>query len=814
MDLPSRLRRTILCLPFFFCLGDRAHAAQAPALQAGDAAGAQRASVSTQGFAQCGELELILGQQPYRITCDRMVVAPGVRHWDGHVAGSAGHKLSFQIRPEGATGLLDLPGRPLRLGLVDGVQWLLDTPAEQLQAELADIPPPLFVLRETATDSGAAAGVKSSDADRTRPGEPAFAGKPADVAYPVALNLADLAAVEPGGQVDLALPGLQQNVTYEKTLVSPTGTSTWIGYLTQYGRDYPVVLTYSVDGSTTGAIQGPTGEWLVSGKPGETWLIDTASSGLRHNPTAKDDDAVAPPTAAGHAEAFAAGATAATGSAGTPTASADTSTGNTVVDVLVLYTPGLVSRYGGEAGAANRIDYFISLANQAYSNGNVGITLRRVGLQRVDIADNTSNSTTLGQLRSGSGAFASIPALRNSTGADGVLLVRPFDMNGQGGNCGVGYVGGYGGTPMSAYADYAYAVVSEGKDVKGQSYYCTDTTFAHELGHNMGLMHDRETVARQGGGSGALPYAYGYGKSGQFGTIMSYIYPVVVRFSNPLDMSCNGTACGVSSSDAASSADNARALGITRAPFSAFRATTTAGRVSIAGVITIDGKAAANVGVLANGATCATSNSTGMYACSFDSGWSGTISASAGAVTFAPQSASYNNLQSSEARNFAGVSTAAPVTIGGVVRINGVPVAGVKVTATGATCSLTNAAGGYSCNLMSHGSGTVSASFLGTTFSPASIAFNNIVARLTANFSGTRPAIGISGRVTVKGRARAGVAVKAGDALCSVTNSSGAYACSRLKGWSGRLAVPQLGSAVYKEFSNLVAPLRFDFVIR
>lgn len=814
MDLPSKLRRTILCLPFIFCIGDPAHAAPAPALEAGDATGAQRASVSTQAFGHCAEIELMLGRQPYRIACDRMVVAPGVRHWEGHVAGSADHKVSFQIRPEGTTGLLDLPDRPLRLGLVDGVQWLLDTPSQALQAELADVPPPLFVLREMPTDDAAAAGAKSPNTDQPHSAEPNLAGKPADVAYPVTLNLADLAAVEPGGQVDLALPGLQQNVTYEKTLVSPTGTSSWIGYLTQYGRDYPVVLTYGVDGSTTGAIQGPTGEWLVTGKPGETWLIDTASSGLRHNPTAKDDDAVAPPAAAGHAEAFAAGATAATGTPGASTASAGTSPGNTVVDVLVVYTPGLVTRYGGEAGAANRIDYFISLANQAYSNGGVGITLRRVGLQRVDIADNTSNSMALGQLRSGSGAFASIPALRNSTGADGVLLVRPFDMAGQGGNCGVGYVAGYGGTPMSAYADYAYAVVSEGKDVKGQSYYCTDTTFAHELGHNMGLMHDRETVARQGGGSGALPYAYGYGKSGQFGTIMSYIYPVVVRFSNPLDMSCNSAACGVSSSDAARSADNARALGITREPFSAFRATTTAGRVSIAGVITIDGKAAANVGVLANGATCSTSNSSGMYACSFAAGWSGTISASAGAVTFAPPSASYNNLQASEARNFAGISAAAPVYISGVVRINGVLIPGVRVTATGATCSPTNAAGAYRCSLMSHGSGTVSASYLGTTFSPASFAFSNIVAPMTANFTGTRPAFGISGRVTVKGRPRAGLAVNAGDAFCSVTNSSGAYACSRLRGWSGRLAVPQLGSAVFKDVFNLAAPMRFDFVIR
>ena len=625
------------------------------------------------------------------------------------------------------------------------------------------------------------------------------------------------------------------------------------------------MLTYGVDGSTTGAIQGPSGEWLISGKPGQTWLVDTAASGLRHNPTAKDDDALPPPAAAGHAEAFAAGATAQAGATSGATASAGTQAGTTMVDVLVLYTPGLVTRYGGEASAANRIDYFISLANQAYSNGGIGITLRRVGLQRVNLADNTSNSTTLAQLQSGSGAFASIPSLRNSTGADGVLLVRPFDMAGQGGNCGVGYVGGYGGTTMSAYAPYAYAVVSEGSDTKGQSYYCTDTTFAHELGHNMGLMHDRATVTRQGGGSGALPYAYGYGKSGQFGTIMSYIFPVVVRFSNPLDTSCGGSACGIASTDTANGADNAKALGITRKPFSAFRATTTAGQVSIAGLVTIDGKAAANIKVLANGAQCALTSATGAYACTFASGWSGTVAASAANVSFTPPSASYSGLLASASRNFSGVSTMVaisgtatvdgkltggvtvlagttscgtttttgtftcrvakgwsgsvtgssasatfksvpltsvnaaqtialigtskpvPVTIKGVVRINGLPTAGASVSATGATCSLTNASGGYTCTLMTHASGTLAASYRGTTFTPATRSFSNILAPITQDFAGVRPQIAITGAVTVKGKPRSGATVNAGGTLCGVTSATGEFACTRPKAWSGRV---------------------------
>lgn len=724
MNFPTRLRRTILCLPFIFSVADRADAA--PALEAGAASGAQRVSVSLPAFERCDDIDIVLGEQRWRIVCERIVAAPGVRYWEGHVAAAPDSRVNLQIRPEGINGLLDLPARPLRLGVVDGGHWLLDTPADALRAELASAAPPLFLLRETA------AGEAWTQSDDAPLAEHTASDAPAPVAYPVTLNLAELAAVEPGAQVDLSLPGLQQTVTYERTSVSPDGTSTWSGYLSQYGRDYAVVLTYGVDGSATGTIQGPSGEWLITGRPGQTWIVDTAASDLRHNPGAKDDDAVAPPAAAGRAEAATAGATSSSGTASTTPTSSSTASNSTLVDVLVLYTPGMVARYGGDSGVATRIDHFIALANQAYANGGIGITLRRVGLQRVDIADNISNGTTLDQLRRASGVFASIPALRNSTGADGVLLVRPFDLAGQGGNCGVGYVGGYGGTAMSVYSEYAYAVVSEGRDVKGQPYYCTDTTFAHELGHNMGLMHDRATVAKQGGGTGALPYAFGYGKSGQFGTIMSYMYPVVVRFSNPLDLSCSSGPCGVASTDTINSADNARALGITRSAFSAYRGSTTAAKVSVAGIVTIDGKAAANVKILANGTQCAVTGASGAYACSFASGWSGTIAASASSVSFTPPSASYTDLRASTSRNFAGV---------------------------------------------------------------------------TKNYT-------ISGTVSVRGVRRAGVSVTAGGVPCGVTNYAGLYSCIRPQGWSGRVLAPALSSRVYRDIVNLRAATRADLAIR
>lgn len=811
MDTSSRIRRTFFCLPFFFGFGGDVNADTV--LHASDTAGAQRVTLAKQAFDRCEAVELTIGQQIHRIACDRTLVSPGVRYWEGHLGGSPNHKLNFQIRPEGITGLLDLPERPLRLGLVDGVQWLLDMPAAQLHADLADMPPPLFVLRDT--QAGGApdnpAGIKLTELNVNR-GEAPGELKPAAIAYPISLNLADLASVEPGRQVDLSLPGLQQNITYERTVVSPTGTSTWIGHLTQYGRDYPVVLTYGVDGSTTGSIQGPSGEWLITGKPGQSWLVDTAGSGLRHNPTAKDDDAITPPVAAAHAEMWAADSATQTSSASVPTANAAAQEGNTVVDVLVLYTPGLATRYGGDAGATNRIDHFISIANQAYSNSGVGITLRRVGAQRVQVPDNTNNSSALSELRTGSGAFSAIPALRNSTGADGVLLVRPFDMAGQGGSCGVGYVAGYGGTPMSAHSEYAFAVVSEGSDLGGTGYYCTDTSFAHELGHNMGLMHDRETVARQGGGSGALPYAYGYAKQGQFGTIMSYAYPIVGRFSNPLDTSCNNGPCGVASEDAANSADNARALGVTRVAFSAYRATTAVGAVSVAGVVTVDGKAAPNVKVLANGTQCALTSSTGAYACRFTSGWSGTIAASAANVSFAPPSASYADLRESTSRNFTGTSIS--VAINGTATVDGKPAGGVTVSAASNNCGTTGATGSFVCYVTRGWSGTISGTSASATFRPVSLSAVTTPRTILLSGAAKRVPVTIKGMVRINGIASAGVTISATGATCGQTDAAGAYTCTLLTGSSGfvRASLPRTTFAPpLRSYTNIRDSMSLDF---
>jgi uncharacterized repeat protein (TIGR02543 family) len=364
---------------------------------------------------------------------------------------------------------------------------------------------------------------------------------------------------------------LPRGVTYELVFDGrqdhPSGNVTWSGYLKDHGDDYRAVITFGSEG-VSGRILTPDGEFLVESDADGEWLIDAQAAGLNPLEPSEDDALIPLPEdiqkrlpKRGRGDS-------------TPTDgerdrqavafAADTTPAN--IDVMILYTPGLASRLGG--GLSARLDQLVALSNQAYRDSGVYINLRLVHKEQVNYSDTTTNSAALDALTKGTDtALAGVANLRNTKGADLVSLIRPFNYSTSGGSCGVAWVGGYGGQPISGYANYGYSVISDGKDVNSSGYYCTDLTFVHELGHNMGSMHDR---ANSGGGMGAYPYSYGHGVSGTFGTVMSYINPRIGKFSNPAITCANGIACGVSET-AANSANNALSLNNTRAAVAAFR---------------------------------------------------------------------------------------------------------------------------------------------------------------------------------------------------------------------------------------------------
>ncbi|MCY4044350.1 MAG: M12 family metallo-peptidase [Cellvibrionales bacterium] len=187
----------------------------------------------------------------------------------------------------------------------------------------------------------------------------------------------------------------------------------------------------------------------------------------------------------------------------------------TVVSVLAVYSQAAVEK--SFSGIDIRLQAFEDAANHIYEASEVGIHLVITHQLLLDDLDdgytqsengcmqNYDSYTALNDLRLNDGVFSDIGELRDASGADFVVLFRDICDVG-----GIAYV-----KPDDEYYDYArYSIVNI-----SNSY----TTFAHEIGHNMGLTHSR----RQSGEGQLAPYAVGYGvdetqDAPGFATMMAY----------------------------------------------------------------------------------------------------------------------------------------------------------------------------------------------------------------------------------------------------------------------------------------------------
>ena len=231
--------------------------------------------------------------------------------------------------------------------------------------------------------------------------------------------------------------------------------------------------------------------------------------------------------------------------------------GSMVADVLVAFLPGVSNNLGGQDGAIALAEIAVVQANVAYANSLIPLELSLAAAQETAQGGTGDLNQMLSLLRHPSdGWYDEMHSLRDSVGADFVSL-----LTGAGGGtsyCGFGYIMN---NVSPGFASDAFSVLK---------YSCVAfDTFAHELGHNMGCNHDRQSGVP---GAGAFTYSFGYRTPGAttHRTIMAYPPGDPINYFSSPDITYGGSPLGVAD-PANNSADNARTIRETAPTFTQFR---------------------------------------------------------------------------------------------------------------------------------------------------------------------------------------------------------------------------------------------------
>ena len=202
-----------------------------------------------------------------------------------------------------------------------------------------------------------------------------------------------------------------------------------------------------------------------------------------------------------------------------------------VIDVAVFYTPAARENTGGTHEIATAIDLMVAETNAAYEASDANQRINLVAVEEVVGYRETDDlRTDVFRLRSESdGYMDEVHDIRDTVAADIVLLIaaglsgRAFQLS----------------VPSASAESSAFGVANA----------LSASTFAHELGHIMGIRHDRYAQCGSDCDHFTLfPYAFGYVNqealepgapdTAFWRTIMAYpnqcgACPTILRFSNP-----------------------------------------------------------------------------------------------------------------------------------------------------------------------------------------------------------------------------------------------------------------------------------------
>ena len=212
------------------------------------------------------------------------------------------------------------------------------------------------------------------------------------------------------------------------------------------------------------------------------------------------------------------------------------------IDVLVVWTPAAREDAGGLDAIQTVIDLYVAEANQAFADSGVTLSINLVHMEEIDYVESEDGLLRdLNRLSDRDGEIDHVLDLRDRVGADLVHMV----VSG-------GRFGFYCGQALVWWSHLpdGSRVLSRDGGFGATSLTCHEGTFAHEIGHNFGLLHDRYLDG--GRELKWAPYAHGYVnqeafKSGASAdqawmTVMSYPDQChsadfdctrLLRFSNP-----------------------------------------------------------------------------------------------------------------------------------------------------------------------------------------------------------------------------------------------------------------------------------------